>query len=81
LVSGDTLFIGGCGRVDLPGGNPTQMYYSLTQILARLPDNTVLFPGHDYAPKPTSTIGVEKRQNQYLRMKSLDDWKHLMGEA
>lgn len=81
LVSGDTLFIGGCGRVDLPGGNPTQMYYSLTQVLARLPDDTVLFPGHDYAPVPTSTIGDEKRQNQYLRMKSLEDWKRLMGEA
>jgi len=80
LVSGDTLFIGGCGRVDLPGGNPTQMYYSLTQILARLPDDTLLFPGHDYAPKPTSSIGEEKKQNQYLRMKSLEDWKHLMGE-
>lgn len=79
LVSGDTLFIGGCGRVDLPGGNPTEMYYSLTQVLARLPDNTVLFPGHNYAPKPTSTIGDEKRENQYLRMKSLDDWKRLMG--
>jgi hydroxyacylglutathione hydrolase len=81
LVSGDTLFIGGCGRVDLPGGNPTQMYYSLTQVLATLPDDTLLFPGHDYAPKPTSTIGEEKRQNQYLRMKSLEDWKRLMGEA
>ncbi|MEK6301101.1 MAG: MBL fold metallo-hydrolase [Acidobacteriota bacterium] len=81
LLSGDTLFIGGCGRVDLPGGNPTEMYHSLTQVLARLPDNTLLFPGHDYASKPTSTIGDEKRQNQYLRMKSLNDWKRLMGQA
>ncbi|HYV00566.1 MAG TPA: MBL fold metallo-hydrolase [Pyrinomonadaceae bacterium] len=81
LVSGDTLFIGGCGRVDLPGGNPTDMYYSLTQILAQLPDNTVLFPGHNYASKPTSTMGEEKRQNQYLRMKSLDDWRRLMGSG
>lgn len=79
LVSGDTLFIGGCGRVDLPGGNPTQMYYSLTQILGKLPDDTVLFPGHDYAHKPTSTIGEEKRENQYLRMRTLDDWNRLMG--
>lgn len=79
LVSGDTLFIGGCGRVDLPGGNPTQMYYSLTQVLGKLPDDTLLFPGHNYAPKPTSTIGEEKRENQYLRMKTLDDWKRLMG--
>jgi glyoxylase-like metal-dependent hydrolase (beta-lactamase superfamily II) len=81
LFSGDTLFIGGCGRVDLPGGNATQMYESLTQVLAKLPDDTRLFPGHDYAPTPTSTIGVEKRENQYLRMRSLEDWKRLMGGA
>lgn len=79
LISGDTLFIGGCGRVDLPGANPTQMYYSLTQILAKLPDDTLLFPGHDYAPKPMSTIGAEKRENQYLRVRNLDDWKGLMS--
>lgn len=78
LVSGDTLFIGGCGRVDLPGGNPIQMYHSLTQILGVLPDDTVLFPGHDYAPAATSTIGTEKRTNQYLMMKSLEDWNRLM---
>lgn len=81
LVSGDTLFIGGCGRVDLPGGNGNQMYYSLTQVLAKLPDDTQLFPGHNYATKPTSTIGDEKRENQYLRMRSLEDWKRMMGVA
>lgn len=79
LVSGDTLFIGGCGRVDLPGGNVNQMYHSLTQVLAKLPDDTMLFPGHHYASKPTSTIGDEKRENQYLRMRSLEDWKRMMG--
>jgi glyoxylase-like metal-dependent hydrolase (beta-lactamase superfamily II) len=57
------------------------MYESLTQVLAKLPDDTQLFPGHDYAPMPTSTIGAEKRENQYLRMKSLEDWKRLMGGA
>jgi len=79
LVSGDTLFIGGCGRVDLPGGNPEQMYHSLTQVLARLPDDTLLYPGHNYAAKPTSTIGDQKRQNHYLRISSLEDWMKLMG--
>jgi glyoxylase-like metal-dependent hydrolase (beta-lactamase superfamily II) len=79
LVSGDTLFIGGCGRVDLPGGNPEQMYYSLTRVLAKLPEETVLYPGHNYAARPQSTIGEEKRQNYYLRIKSLDDWKMVMG--
>jgi glyoxylase-like metal-dependent hydrolase (beta-lactamase superfamily II) len=82
LVSGDTLFIGGCGRVDLPGSDPEQMYYSLTQVLAKLPDQTVLYPGHDYAPSATtSTIGDEKRSNFYLKMKSLDDWLSLMGRG
>ena len=60
LVSGDTLFIGGCGRVDLPGSDPDAMYHSLTQVLAKLPTDTVLFPGHNYASKPVSTIGDEK---------------------
>src|SRR5437870_607496 len=79
LVSGDTLFIGGCGRVDLPGGNPEQMYNSRTKVLARLPDDTLLYPGHNYAAKPTSTIGDQKRQNHYLRISSLEDWMKLMG--
>ncbi|MFY9557433.1 MAG: MBL fold metallo-hydrolase [Blastocatellia bacterium] len=79
LVSGDTLFIGGCGRVDLPGGNDEDMYRSLTQVLARLPDDTLLLPGHNYASKPVSTIGDEKKENYYLKVGSLDDWKSLMG--
>jgi hydroxyacylglutathione hydrolase len=81
LVSGDTLFVGGCGRVDLPGGNPDQMYHSLTQVLGRLPDNTVLYPGHNYGSTPDSTIGEQKRQNLYLRISSLDDWRRVMSGA
>jgi len=79
LVSGDTLFIGGCGRVDLPGGDPEAMYYSLTQVLSKLPEGTKLFPGHNYASRPVSTIGDEKKTNHYMRIKSLEDWKSLMG--
>jgi hydroxyacylglutathione hydrolase len=79
LVSGDTLFIRGCGRVDLPGGNLEAMYYSLTQVLSKLPEDTLLFPGHNYASKPVSTIGDEKRENHYLQIRSLNDWKNLMG--
>ncbi|MDQ3827843.1 MAG: MBL fold metallo-hydrolase, partial [Candidatus Tectomicrobia bacterium] len=48
LISGDTLFIGACGRCDLPGSNPEDMYYSLTQKLAKLDDRTIVFPGHNY---------------------------------
>ena len=78
LVSGDTLFIGGCGRVDLPGGNADQLYNSLTQVLAKLPEDTLLYPGHNYAQREVSTIGDEKKENYYLRIESLEDWRRLM---
>ena len=78
LVSGDTLFIGGCGRVDLPGGDSEQMYHSLTQVLAKLPDEVALFPGHNYGSRMQSTMGDEKRLNRYLRIGSLADWLSLM---
>ena len=57
LVAGDTLFLEGCGRTDLPGGDPDQMYESLTQRLARVPDDAVLFPGHLYSPEPSASMG------------------------
>ena len=79
LVAGDTLFVQGCGRVDLPGGDPDQMYISLTQKLAKLPPDTVLYPGHHYGPTETSTIGDELEHNLYMRVSSLDDWRRLMG--
>jgi glyoxylase-like metal-dependent hydrolase (beta-lactamase superfamily II) len=78
LVSGDTLFIGSCGRTDLPGSDPTEMYYSLTQRLAALPDDTVLLPGHNYGG-PASTLGREKRDNPFLRMTSLGEFLRVMG--
>jgi glyoxylase-like metal-dependent hydrolase (beta-lactamase superfamily II) len=79
LVSGDTLFIGSCGRVDLPGANPADLYYSLTQKLKRLPDETVLLPGHNYAPDRTSTIGREKKSNPFMRFASVEDYLRAMG--
>jgi glyoxylase-like metal-dependent hydrolase (beta-lactamase superfamily II) len=79
IVSGDTLFIGSCGRVDLPGSNPEQMYYSLTQKLMALPDDTVLFPGHNYSDRTTSTMGEQKRINPYLQFHSLKQFLAAMG--
>lgn len=79
LVSGDTLFIGSCGRVDLPGSNPTDLYYSLTQKLKRLPDETVLLPGHNYSPQRTSTMEREKQTNPFLRFESVEDYLRAMG--
>ena len=78
LVSGDTLFIGSCGRTDLPGSDPSEMYYSLTQRLAALPDETILLPGHNYGGS-SSTLGDEKRQNSFMRFTSLGDFLAVMG--
>jgi glyoxylase-like metal-dependent hydrolase (beta-lactamase superfamily II) len=77
LIAGDTLFVNGCGRVDLPGSDPEAMYYTLTQTLAKLGDDVVLYPGHDYGPKPSDTMGSQKQSNYSLRIRSLDDWLSL----
>jgi glyoxylase-like metal-dependent hydrolase (beta-lactamase superfamily II) len=79
IVSGDTLFIDACGRVDFPGGNPEQMYNSLTQKLMALPDETILFPGHNYARLPHATIGEQKKTNPYLKFTSLKQFLVAMG--
>ena len=78
LVSGDTLFIQGCGRVDLPGSDPDDMWRSLRK-LADLPDDTVLFPGHNYGGGPQATLGDTKKGNPYLRIPTLEMWRELMG--
>jgi hydroxyacylglutathione hydrolase len=79
LVSGDTLFIRGCGRVDLPGADPEEMYYTLTQRLAKLPDHIALYPGHNYSDETSSTLGKERRTNPYLKIPSLQQWLGMMG--
>ena len=78
LVSGDTLFIQGCGRVDLPGADPDQMFHSLRK-LCELPDDVTLFPGHDYGGGPQLSMGETKRTNPYLRVPNLESWRQLMG--
>lgn len=66
LVSGDTLFINGCGRCDLRGGSPEDMYRSLSQVLLKVPDETRLWPGHDYAEVPVAAMGEVRRTNPYF---------------
>lgn len=78
LVSGDTLFINGCGRVDLPGSNSEDMYHSI-QKLATLPDETLLLPGHNYSEVPQATMGQTKKINPYMRIGDLESWKMMMG--
>ncbi len=62
LFTGDTLFVGDSGRTDLPGGHRPTLGASIRNLM-RLPDDTVVWPGHDYGPTPSSTIGREKRTN------------------
>ena len=81
LVSGDTLFVNSCGRVDLPGSDPEAMYHSLNDTLKSLDDATVVYPGHNYSSEPHSTIGKQKRTNMYMRFPTLDDFLDAMGYA
>jgi glyoxylase-like metal-dependent hydrolase (beta-lactamase superfamily II) len=79
LVAGDTLFLGSCGRVDLPGGDPEAMYHSLNTILKALPDDTLLYPGHLYSSEPVDSLGAQKRTNPFLRVASLEQFLMFMG--
>jgi glyoxylase-like metal-dependent hydrolase (beta-lactamase superfamily II) len=67
LFTGDTLFVGGIGRTDLPGSDHRQFMMALKEKLLTLPDETVVWPGHNYGPNPSSTIGLEKAANPFLR--------------
>lgn len=79
LVSGDTLFLDGCGRTDLPGGDAEQMYESLTTRLARFGDDTLLYPGHLYAPEPSATLGETRRRNYVFRLRTPEQWMAMFG--
>ncbi len=73
LISGDTLFIDGCGRCDLPGGDARIMYNSLN-IIKKLPDDIIVWPGHNYGPTVTDTIGHQKLTNPYLQASSIEEF-------
>ena len=79
LVSGDTLFLEGCGRTDLPGGDPAQLYESLTTKLARVPDDAVLFPGHLYSVEPSATMGDTRQWNFVFKPRSEAEWLAMFG--
>ncbi len=71
LFSGDTLFVDHCGRCDFPGSDVAQMFDSLHRVLGALPDQTTLYPGHDYGAVKVSTLERERRLNPYLLRKEL----------
>lgn len=79
LFSGDTLFVDACGRVDMPGGDPKKMWWSLNHILRALDDRTIIYPGHDYGGSPTSTIGEQKKSNPYMNYDSVQQFMRDMG--
>jgi len=74
LISGDTLFLDGCGRTDLPGSDPNEMYRTLTQRLSNIADDTVLFPGHLYSADPNAPMGDVRRHNRALVPASAEQW-------
>ena len=78
LVSGDTLFLDGCGRTDLPGSDAEAMYDSL-QRLAALPDGTVVFPGHRYSIPSSATMTSIREQNYVFKPSSKDQWMTMFG--
>jgi glyoxylase-like metal-dependent hydrolase (beta-lactamase superfamily II) len=80
LVSGDTLFLDGCGRTDLPGGDPEEMFESLTTRLARIPDDTILYPGHLYSPEPSASLGDIRDHNYVFRLSTPEQWMTMFGQ-
>lgn len=79
IFSGDTLFVGNCGRVDLPGGSSKELYHSLFDILYNLDENLVLYSGHNYGSTPTSTMGKEKETNFVMQKRTEEEFVTLMG--
>jgi glyoxylase-like metal-dependent hydrolase (beta-lactamase superfamily II) len=79
LVAGDTLFLDGCGRTDLPGGDPRALYESITQRLAKVPDDATLFPGHLYSPEPSQSMGETREFNFVFKPKTEEQWLAMFG--
>ncbi|HYV51749.1 MAG TPA: MBL fold metallo-hydrolase [Candidatus Eisenbacteria bacterium] len=81
VLTGDTLFVGNCGRVDLPGSDASEMYHSLFEKIATLQESLTVYPGHDYGWKKTSTVGEEKRTNYVLKPRSKEEFVGFMAST
>ena len=79
VFTGDTLFVGNCGRVDLTGSDPKEMYHSLFEKVARLDEKLIMYPGHNYGQSPTTTIGHEKKFNHVLQPRTEQEFLEFMG--
>ena len=80
IFSGDTLFVGNCGRIDLPGGSAKELYHSLFDVLHSLDENLILYSGHNYGPSATSTIGKEKTTNLVMQKRTEGEFLDMMGQ-
>ncbi len=79
IFSGDTLFVGNCGRIDLPGGSSRDLYRSLFDVLYTLDDSLVLYSGHNYGHLKTSTLGEQKMTNHVLQKRTEQQFIDMMG--
>ena len=79
LFSGDTLLINGTGRTDFQNGSSKDAYNSIFNKLLKLPEETLLYPAHDYKGEKVSTIGKEKKQNPRLQVSSVDEYIEIMN--
>jgi hydroxyacylglutathione hydrolase len=79
MMSGDTLFLEGCGRTDLPGSDPQEMYRTLTARLSAVPDSTMLFPGHLYSEAPCQTMELTRAYNYVLAPRSESEWLRMFS--
>ena len=79
LLTGDTLFVGGCGRCDLAGGNSEQMYHSLKRLATDLPSDTVIHPGHHYAQQPSATLAEQIKTNPVMQFDNVTDFINYRG--
>jgi len=79
IFSGDTLFVGNCGRTDLPGGSAKELYHSLFDVLYSLDDDLTLYSGHNYGPSSISSIGKEKTTNLVMQRRTEKEFLDMMG--
>jgi glyoxylase-like metal-dependent hydrolase (beta-lactamase superfamily II) len=79
LLTGDTLFLDGCGRTDLPGSDPAEMYETLTRRLARIDDTTIIYPGHLYSPESSAPMGEVRERNVVLAPRTSEQWLAAFG--
>lgn len=79
ILTGDTLFVGNCGRIDLPGGSAKDLYHSLFDVLSKLDDNLVMYSGHNYGSTKTSTLGQQKTTNFVMQNRTEGEFVELLG--